>query len=263
MALIILLGLLICVATTLVGVVTLPILIRRKSIQIPLLLLVAAVGPAAATSFWIEEPWFATSGDWRWLRLILLFSWVPALLELERRGRFIYASLPAKWIFRGALSSLLLGLSVWAAAKTEGWGLIQSHVNWNTWCWLAESNGEDGYLFTRVGNGPLRSEKLLDSVGSPAIYSYSIRWVGNQIELRSSEDSVVERYDPATRISEHESQSGDRYRFDHASRVNEIWNPKTKAWGRVPSSAERKKDRVPVSTKNSSSLDIKESFRRT
>lgn len=257
MVLILLLALLVCAVTTLVGVVTLPILIRRKSIQIPWLLLVAAVGPAAVTGLWIEDPWFATGGAWRWLRLILLFSWVPALIELERRGRFIYANSPAKWMFRGALSSLLFGLSVWAATKTEGWGLIQAHANWNSWYWLAESNdGEDGYLFTRVGNGPLRSEKLLDSVGSPAIYSHSIRWVGSQIELRSSEDSVVERYDPATRISEHEYQAGDRYRFDHASRVNEIWNPKTRAWGPVPSGTEGRKDRVPASTKNSPSLHI-------
>lgn len=226
-----LLILLVCAVAVLIGVAAMLGMVFRKRIRIPWLLLAAAAAPAVATGLLVAEPWFAVGGDWRWLRLLLLFSWVPALAELDRRGHFVCATASAKWLCRGTLSGVLLLFSLWTAGGVEGWGLIQAHADWNKWCWLAERDGgEDGVLFTRFGDGPLQSEKILDSVGSPTIYSYSIRWAGEKVEIRSPESEYVGLYDPKTRIEEYEKSSGERHRYNRATRVSEKWDPKAKAW---------------------------------
>ena len=222
-----------CIITTMFVIVTLPILIYSKEIRIPWRLFAIFIGPAVATGILIKDPWFTTFGVWRWLRLILVFSWIPALLELERRGHLIYESTTRKWLSRWALYSLLSVFTVWAVNKTEGWGLIQAHFNGNSWCWLAETtDGEDGYIFTTDKNNHIQSEKLLDSVGTPYIYSYYIQSNGNQLELRSSQDKSVSYYDPTTHISEYVDESGNRSRYHRKTGASEEWNLKIKTWER-------------------------------
>lgn len=191
-----------CVIVTLTGVLALPSLLYLDKIKISWRFFAIFVLPAIVTAILIKAPWFAVDTTWRWIRLILLFSWVPAILELEHRGHVIYTSPTRKWFSRWILYSLLSVFTIWALNKTEGWGLVQAAENGKSWCWLAENNnGDDGYIFTRIYNRPLESQKVLDSVGS--VYTYSIRWVENKIELSSPEDSLIRVYDPITRNVDH------------------------------------------------------------
>lgn len=186
-----------CFLIALSGILALPSLLYHKEIKITWRFFVMVVGPAIVIGILIRDPWFATDATWRWGRLILLFSWIPGLIELEHRGHVIYTSSTRKWFSRWLLYSLLSVFTIWGLWKAEGWGLVQANVSGKTWCWLVENNnGEDGYIFTKIYKKPLQSQKLLDSVGS--VYTYYMRWVGNQIELSSTVDRAVRLYNPIT-----------------------------------------------------------------
>lgn len=187
---------------TLAGVIMLPILLRRKSIQGPWLLFAIFVIPAVVTGLSIKDPWFATEGIWRWVRLILLFSWAPVVLGFEIRNKFLYATQVAKWTFRWTLCALMLGFSIWAFGKAERGNLVQAHVHAGSWYWLvASEDGEDGYLFTRDENGSLRSQKVLDSVGGDGIYSYAIRWENDRMQVFLSEETTPQGKPPIQHTS--------------------------------------------------------------
>jgi len=165
------------------SVIALPILILRKRVRGHGL---AVFTPFAVTAMIIaasiSSPWFATFAPWRWLRLVFLFLWLPAMLVLEHKQWLSYSDSYAKWGFRVSVFSILLAFGGWALDKTENWELVSTAQTNDSQAWLAGRNGEDGYLFVKAGDGSLASDKLLDSVGGD-IRNYSIRTHNARIEL--------------------------------------------------------------------------------
>jgi len=219
-----------CIIFSIYGIVSIPILIHSKTIKAAWRLLGMSILPALIIGLFIKDPWFAVDQIWRWLRLAVLLSWIPALIYLEQKGHLSYDSAFPKLLSRISTYSLLAVFTVWAINKTEAWGLVQANFNDDARAWFAETNrSEDGFIFTRFGNSNLLSEKLLDS--NLDIYTYSIQWIGNeQIQLKSPTDNIVRIYSPKTHMMEDIEQSGERTRVNKTTGYREIWNSQNKKW---------------------------------
>lgn len=187
-----------CIFATLFGLLALPGLIYTKKIRFTWPTL--TISPAIITGLLIHDPWFTINPNWRWIRILILLSWIPIVVVLENLNRITY-EIMFKWLSRAALYSLLVVLTLWAFFKTERWGLIQSHNYSGTWYWLAVDNrGDDAWIFSRNNNGHISSQKVLDSALDT--YSYSFRKVGDQIEITSSLNGNRLLYNPTTRTME-------------------------------------------------------------